>query len=358
MWNRKHYSKKLKTKSGKGYRYLPNDPSEVFEIPNTHDSIISKKDYDLAQLRLARNRTTNVIRFKDNVYHLSGVLFCKRCHLPYRGHMLGRNSITKEKRAWYRCSAVNYLDRKCTNRAVTANALEYQVWEILEIIANNIYVLENLEEAITLANAEPEEHYLQVVKNLEIKLEKNLRSQKTLFEMHADDKINIAIYKEKAEELRVEEKRLRTDIRYQQLKLIDNHEGTDNTLRAQGFLSKIKNLTDATEFTDHDIKEFVRIIFRKIEVENQEIVSFDLNQPWKHCYQKGVQGCQNPLKIQRMQQKEKKRSYVAFCTHSADHNISSARPPEPSPEISSHVLSVFQAVAGGLRTALAEAHQD
>lgn len=193
--------------------------------------------------------------------------------------MLSRNSITLEKRAWYRCSSVNYLGRKCHNKAVTANALEYEVWEILEVIASNIRVLENLEEAITVAAVEPEEHYLHVVKDIEAKLEKNLRNQKTLFEMNADDKINIEVYKEKAEELRGEEKRLRTEIHYNQLKLLDNQEGADNTLRAQRFLSKIKNLTDAKEFTDHDIKEFVRIIFRRIEIENQRIVSFDLNQP-------------------------------------------------------------------------------
>jgi len=317
VWNRKHYSKKLKTKSSKRYRYLLNDPSEVIEVPNTHEAIITQKEFDMAQAKRARNRTTNVIRFKDNIYHLSGVLFCKKCNLPYRGHMLSRNSVTHEKRAWYRCSSINYLDRECDNKAVTANALEYQVWEILEVVANNIRVLENLEEAITMASIEPEEHYLRVVKDLEAKLAKNLRNQKTLFEMHADDKINVEVYKEKAEELRSEEKRLKTEIRYNQLKLLDNQEGADNALRAQGFLSKFRNLKDAREFTDHDIKEFVRIIFRRIEVEDQRIVSFDLNQPWKYCYERGVKECQNLLKTNKMEKAEGKRSYVAFCSRTA-----------------------------------------
>lgn len=62
--NRKHYSKKLKIKPGKGYRYLPNDPSEVIEVPNTHEAIITKKEFDMAQAKLARNRKTAVIRSK------------------------------------------------------------------------------------------------------------------------------------------------------------------------------------------------------------------------------------------------------------------------------------------------------
>ncbi len=317
IWNRKHYSKKLKTKSGKGYRYITNDPSEIIEVANTHDAIITKEEFEAARQKLAKNRKTCVIRFKDNIYHLSGVLFCKKCGLPYRGNMLSHNSKTHEKRAWYRCASISYLGRRCNNKAMTADALNQGVWDILEVIANNIRVLENLDEAIVMASAEPEEHYLHLMKDLESKLEKNLKNQKTLFEVHVDDKINISVYKEKADELRNEEKQLKTEIRYNQLKLLDNQKGVDNTLRAQGFLSRIKNLTSAEEFTDHDIKEFVRIIFRKIEIEDQKIVSFDLNQPWKYCYEKGVKECQNSLKHKEMKNRENRRSYVVYCSHSA-----------------------------------------
>jgi len=99
-----------------------------------------------------------------------------------------------------------------------------------------------------------------------------------LFDAHADDKISAEIFKEKAEELRVEEKKFKKDIQCAQARLLTNDQGVDNRLRAQNFLCRIQDLTSAKEFTDQDVKEFVRIIFRRIDVENQRIVSFELNQ--------------------------------------------------------------------------------
>jgi site-specific DNA recombinase len=317
VWNRRHYSKKLKTKSGKGYRYLPNDPSEIIETPNVHDAILDKKEFDLAQEKLAKNRTTNVIRFKDNIYYLSGVVFCKQCGLPFRGNMLSRNSTTCEKRAWYRCSSTSHVARHCRNKAVTANALEIQVWTILEVIAKNIRVVKNLKEAIVIAAAEPEEHYLHLVSQLDLKKEKNLRSQKLLFEAHADDRISVEVFKEKAEELRIEEKKLKKEIQNTQHRLLENEQGVDNNLRTQRFLSRIRGLASAKEFTDYDIKEFVRVIFHRIDVEDQQIVSFELNQPWKYCYESGVRECQNPLPYKQIEKKKGQRSYVVFYAHSA-----------------------------------------
>ena len=317
VWNRKHYSKKLKTRSGKGYRYLPNDPSEIIEAPNSHEPVLDKKDFDLAQAKLARNKTTNVIRFKDNIYYLSGVVFCKQCGLPFRGNMLSRNSTSGEKRAWYRCSSTSHVIRRCHNKAVTSNALEVQVWAILEVIAKSIHIIKNLKDAIIIASAEPEEHYLHLVAQLERKVEKNLRDQKLLFNAHADDKISPEVFKEKAEELRVEEKKFKGEIRGAEARLLANEQGVDNRLRAQNFLCRIQGLTKAKDLTDQDIKEFVRIIFRRIDVENQQIVSFELNQPWKYCYEAGLKECQNPLPCKELEKKEGRRSYVVFCSHSA-----------------------------------------
>lgn len=316
VWNRKHYSKKLKTKSGKGYRYLPNDPSEIIEVSNAHDPVIDKRDFDLTQDKLARNKTTNVIRFKDNVYYLSGVVYCKPCGLPFRGNMLSRNSTSGEKRAWYRCSSTSHVIRHCRNKAVTSNALEIQVWAILEVIAKSMHVVKNLKDAILIAAAEPEEHYFHLVAQIERAVEKNLRTQKLLFDAHADDNISPEIFKEKAEELRVEEKKFKKDIQCAQARLLTNDQGVDNRLRAQNFLCRIQDLTSAKEFTDQDVKEFVRIIFRRIDVENQRIVSFELNQPWKYCYETGLRECQNPLPYKELEKKEGQRSYVVFCSHS------------------------------------------
>ena len=43
IWNRRHYSKRLRTRSGKGYRYIANAPSDVIEALKAHEAIITQK---------------------------------------------------------------------------------------------------------------------------------------------------------------------------------------------------------------------------------------------------------------------------------------------------------------------------
>src|SRR3989338_2569583 len=76
VWNRRHYNTKEKTKDGegKGYKYVNNDPSKVIEVPNVHEPIITQKEFDEVQVLLNRNRTNSIVRFRNTVYHLSGVL--------------------------------------------------------------------------------------------------------------------------------------------------------------------------------------------------------------------------------------------------------------------------------------------
>ncbi len=320
VWNKKHYNTREKTKSGKGYKYVYNDPSKVIEVPNTHEAIITKEEFDRAQELLDRNRLTKVIRFRNTIYHLSGVVFCKKCGLTYRGNMLSVNSRTKEKRAWYRCSSIGHVNRTCNNKGITAHALEKEVWVILDIIAKNVHVLENLKEAIQLAKSEPEEHYFSVLKEFELKLASNLEKQKGLYQVYKEDKINLELYKQEAEKLRAEEKKLEVDIRHTQIKILEQQDSVDNTLRVHAFLSRLNGLERDQVLKDSDIKEFVRIVFKRIEVDDQKMVNFQLNQPWKLCYEQGIKECQEKQDKEvrkEGQECQNRRSYVVFCKHSA-----------------------------------------
>jgi len=62
----------------------------------------------------------------------------------------------------------------------------------------------------------------------------------------------------------------------------------------------------------------MRIIFKSVHIQNQEIVKFELNEPWKTCYEEGMKW----LKTQEMEPKavipgaKARRSYVCFCAPS------------------------------------------
>ncbi len=156
VWNKRRYEMKEKTRNGlgKGYKYVNNDPSKIIEVPNTHEPIISRQIFDEAQRLLDRNQRNKVVRFKNNIYHLSGVLRCPECGGVYRGKMVVSNHARNEKKAWYYCSSVGVYYLECNNKAVPADLINKQVWDIIDLISQNIHVLEELGDVLKLSAVE------------------------------------------------------------------------------------------------------------------------------------------------------------------------------------------------------------
>jgi len=51
---------------------------------------------------------------------------------------------------------VSYI--KCANKSVTAEDINRQVWDIIDTIAKNLHVIEELGDMIKLSAIEPEQH--------------------------------------------------------------------------------------------------------------------------------------------------------------------------------------------------------
>lgn len=289
VWNRRRYNTKERTKdgNGKGFKYINNDPSKIIEVPDAHEAIISHKEFDEVQKLLQRNRRNSVVRFKNNVYHLSGVLRCYECGGSYRGKMVMCNSARKQKKAWYYCSSHGVYYLKCSNKAVTADAIDRQVWDVVDMISQNVHVLEGLGDTIKLFADEPEGCSVAQLNELEKKLHGNLETQRGLYEVFKEDKINLGIYKEKAGLLSGEEKKLKEDIKAVQLKILERQNSINVVQETQDFLLGLKACPE-NEQSDYSIKKFMRIIFKDIYIKNQEIVKLDINQPWKLCYEEGM----------------------------------------------------------------------
>lgn len=289
VWNRRRYEQKEKTKDGhgKGYKYVNNEPSKILEIPNAHEPIISQKEFDEAQRLLRRNRTNSVVRFKNNVYHLSGVLRCHECGKVFRGYMSVSNHRTRDKKEYYRCSSKGVYYLKCNSVSISADDANKQVWQIVDTISQNLHVLEELGDRIKLGTVEPEETLIEKLEESERLLHKNLEKQKSLYEIFSEDKLNIDIYKEKAEILRNEEKRIRAEIKATQVQILDKKNSINVTKETQDFLLRLKKAS-SKEDSDYAIKTFMRIIFKAIYVRNKEIVKVDINEPWKMCYEEGL----------------------------------------------------------------------
>lgn len=304
VWNKKRYNTKERTKdgNGKGFKYINNDPSKIIEVPCAHKAIISHKEFDEVQKLLQRNRRNSVVRFKNNVYHLSGVLRCHECGGSYRGKMVMCNSAKKQKKAWYYCSSHGVYYLKCSNKAVTADAINRQIWDVVDMISQNVHVLEGLGDTIKLFADEPEGCSVAQLNDLEKRLQGNLETQRGLYEVFKEDKINLGIYKEKAGLLSGEEKKLKEDIKAVQLKILERKNSINVVQETQDFLLGLKACPE-NEQSDYSIKRFMRIVFKGIYIKNQEIVKLEINQPWKLCYEEGMKKWKMLEKQEQMQPK-------------------------------------------------------
>jgi len=311
VWNRNHYDMRRKTKNGegKGYRYIKNSPSKVIEVDGVHEAIIDSETFDMVQKKRESNATYKggYTRYKNRVYYISGLLYCAECGMKYHGVMLDSNHRTKEKKPWYRCISKSYPSVICKNPQVSAENLEKQLVDKflypmalgfpVQDAAEDIYGEILLKQSVK----EPIEHYTDQHQLKRKCLDQNLKQQSELYELYKGNHINIEVYRQKATELRQEEGILQKDMQSLKVKIIDRERGVEQRIRTQYFLKSLKERD--YQFTEHEKKEFMRIIFRKIVIQNKEIVSeqVDMSEPWNFFYNRG-------LECQKKQLSQKRKS--------------------------------------------------
>ena len=200
---------------------------------------------------------------------------------------------------------VSYV--KCNNKYVKADVINKQVWDIIDTISKNLHVIEELSDVIKLTATEPEQKSIEDLEAKEKELSRNLEKQKGLYEVFSEDKINIDIYKDRAELLRNEEKRFRQDVKAIQLKILEKRNSVNLVKATQDFLLCLRSNPN-TEKMDYLIKTFMRIIFKGIYIQNTEIVKVDINEPWKMCYDEALKSRHSEPKAKNLTEKQILRS--------------------------------------------------
>jgi len=284
VWNRRRYDTKQKTSGGKGYRYVKNPPSKIIEVDGVHESIIDENTFMIVQRRLKQNARTNSVKFKGNVYYLSGVTYCAVCGLKYYGAMIVTDHRRQLKKAWYRCAAKSYPYMRCSNGQTTAENLHHQIWKILEELCKIEAVGEGFEHLLIASSNEHNEHFDHQIAEKQKALDRNLSKQGDHCELYNADMMNIDVYRTQLQKLREEEKELKLQIKQLQLSALDHDRGIDERLRAQQFLRNV--MIKEHKWTDADIKEFIRIIFKRIVVRDDQVIDYELNRPWNLLYEK------------------------------------------------------------------------
>lgn len=176
----RYNNKKLRNLSEKDY----------IIVPNTHEPIISKEDFDKVQEILKNNKKTPNQKNFDR-YLLSGMIFCGKC-----GHTLGI-SEKKVKSGVSQYTHCNHYLRKGLQSGCTPNRINYHLleqdilhflseigeefikhYDIRDLVEDSVYVynrdIEDLEEELKVVSSKLKKQEDLIMKICEQKIEENL----------------------------------------------------------------------------------------------------------------------------------------------------------------------------------------
>jgi len=290
VWNRKHYDQS--NPSRKTYRTVKNSPDKVIEAKGNHQAIIDQDVFDKVQVRLKANRKGGERAMSQFDYPFTGVLVCARCHHRMNGISAISNKNTNKRKRWYRCSAAYTHDIKCKNSMVRAEMVEPELFALIEELASSKEIFNVRLNRLIKAQSEPSEAFLEMIQDQKKLIQENLRKQKKLTDVYMQDCMAVEVYKEKSADLRDEEKRLRSRLAELEMKLVSREKQKDYQAYVREVLSRFEEAKE--ELDPIRKKEIVRVIFKRVLIQDRKIVELELFEPFK-SYFEGKQGnsCQN-----------------------------------------------------------------
>lgn len=282
VWNKKHYDKKQKTR--KGYKYVKNPDSVVIVAQGKHDPLIAEEDFRRVQERLKANRKGVMHRQTAREYPLSGILRCGKDDHKYLGTSGTSNHRLKHRKRYYRCSSMATHHLPCSNPSVQADAIESQVYGVLELIARHPDVKSGRLNHILLKNAETADEQLQEVRQgLRVKLKSNLEKQGKLADAFAEGNLAKEVFRERAELLREEESSLRSKISAVEVELTERE-------RSATYIQHLQVVMDSFEAAGGKItiwqkKDLLKAIFQRVVVTDEKITDCRLYYPFQKFYE-------------------------------------------------------------------------
>ncbi|MBI3313295.1 MAG: recombinase family protein [Candidatus Omnitrophica bacterium] len=278
VWNEHHYDKTQKTL--RGCRYIKNDPSKIIEANGLHEALISETVFCRAQSIMDRNRKGKFYKRHKRDYPISGILTCAKCGSSYHGIYNVSNHMTGEKRAYYRCSGRASKNIHCGNSDLRAEIPEAHIFGILESLFSSPQIqkqrLKNL-----IADRYQEEVTSETSRELEgLKKELQECSNKLakLTDVYLGGTIPKEIFEQKAQNLRNEEGEIRIKIERKELQLIEKEESNDYLKRAEEVAKSAESIKENLHPSLR--KELLKLIFKKVVIENQKVSKVVLFHPF------------------------------------------------------------------------------
>ncbi len=246
-----------------GYRKDPNDKYHWLIFENTHEAIVDKETWELAQKLRKTPRRHDTIGEGNP---LTGLLYCADCGTKLYNHRSRGTAAKPYPSDWFDCStytlARQYHDSACSNHHISTKALRTLILETIR--AASTYAISNEAEFIQKVRAASEVRQAQVAKDLKRKLNKDRRRCeeldtiiKKLYESFAVGRIGEERFDTLLAGYGQEQTVLRQSVTEAEAALDSFEQDTANVER---FLALAKKYTDFSELTTPMINEFIEKI--------------------------------------------------------------------------------------------------
>ena len=263
--------------SYKDKRAVVHAPEDWLIFENTHEAIVDKETWELAQkLRKTPRRHDTT----GEANPLTGLLYCADCGAKLYNHRSRGTAVKPYSSDWFDCStytlARQYHDSACSNHHISTKALRTLILETIR--SASAYAISNEAEFVQKVRAASEVRQAQAAKDLKRKLNKDRRRCeeldtiiKKLYESYAVGRIGEERFDTLLAGYEQEQTALRQSVTEAESALDSFEQDTANVER---FLSLAKKYTDFSELTTPMINEFIE----KIIVHAPEKVDGDRTQ--------------------------------------------------------------------------------
>lgn len=309
VWNRRHYNKKEKTKGGygKGYRYLQGETKDTVEAQGRHEPIISDDDFKRVQVRLLNNRKAGRKVFNKHEHLLTGIIKCAHCGSNFQGLTSTSNHKLKKRKKLYRCRLkAETRSIECNNKNIAAVTYDEFALRVLEKVVAHKKIKNKRYGDIVKALGTPDDEIIAEFRNTEKLLKENQEKQKKLTILYVNDELGQKVYRDSQIPFKEEEDKLKRKLRSLEVKLLEKE-------NAKGYNDLLASLLDNPHIARKALsifekKAFLRLVFKKVVVNEGVITEVDLYEPFKSFI------LEKDLECLKKEVKPKVRQSNAECT--------------------------------------------
>ena len=249
--------------SYKDKRAVVHAPEDWLFFENTHEAIVDKETWELAQKLRKTPRRHDTI---GEANPLTGLLYCADCGAKLYNHRSRENAAKPYPSDWFDCSTYTLTRQKygmaCSNHHISTKALRTLILETIR--SASAYAISNEAEFIQKVRAASEVRQAQAAKDLKRKLNKGKRRCeeldtiiKKLYESYAVGRIGEERFDTLLAGYEQEQTTLRQSIMEAESALDSFEQDTANVER---FLALAKKYTDFSKLTTPMINEFIEKI--------------------------------------------------------------------------------------------------